>query len=812
MEKLFQDVRFALRVYAKHKSFTTIAVLALSIGIGSNIAVFTVVNALLFSSLPYPEAERLVQVGRSLNAGPVYTTSYARFRFLEQNNRAFESVAAYDVVGSSLSITVGDTPELLQSSRVSGDFFRVLGVNPMLGRSFTRDDDKPGGPAVAIISYSAWSRLFVNDQSVVGRTVRMSGEGYTIVGVMPKEFKFGADTEAWIPLRKTEDWTDRSNPHLVIGRLRSGTTIEMASQDLAAVFRRLKEEQPAVVGPTEVGGLITPYRDRVMGNTRGPMLMLAGVVACVLLIACANVANLLFARAIRRRQEMAVRIALGINRSRMIRQLLTESFLLSVVSGVVGWLFAISALGVLELWLPVKLPRVAELNIDFRVLVFSLTVIALTSIVFGLAPALQLAKMEPAQTLRELGGATSGRGVRRVQAGLVSIEIALSTALLLTAGLLLISFQRLRNVDLGYEVEGVLIIQTSLVAPEFATTESAMLRVQRVIERLKTIPQVRYVATVTRLPTEPSLVLPFQLLSDDSQNQQLEANWRAVTPEFFEALRIPLQTGRAFNDRDTSDAPPIAVVNKMFVNRFLSGVNPIGQRVVIGREIGESFSDKPREIVGVVEDTLGNTLNEAASPAIFIPAVQVPDRTTAFLNQVVPLNWVVQVSGDPSAISGQIRREVFAADSSLIASNPRLLMEMLNALTAPQKMQATLITFFAGVALFLGAVGLHGVMSHSLAERKQELGIRFALGASRGRLLWLMVVYVLKLVVPGLVVGIVLSLALRSVVASYLFGVDATYLIVYVAVVLLLSLIALIAALGPALRATKVDLTVVLRQ
>jgi len=812
MEKLLQDVRFALRVYAKHKSFAVIAVLALSVGIGSNIAVFTVVNALLFSSLPYPEAERLVQVGRSLNEGPVYTMSYSRFRFLEQNNRVFESLAAYDVVGSSLSITLAETPELLQSSRVSADFFQVLGVNPMLGRSFTAEDDKPGGAPVAVLSYSAWSKLFGSDPSVVGRSVRMSGEGYTVIGVMPVDFKFGVATEAWVPLRKTEDWTDRANAHLVIGRLRSGTTIEAASQDTATLFQRLKEEQPAVIAQTEVGALLTPYRDRVLGNTRGPLLMLAGVVACVLLIACANVANLLLARAIRRRREMAVRIALGINRSRMIRQLLTESFLLSAVSGVVGLLFAISGLGVLELWLPVKLPGVAQLNIDFRVLLFSLGVIALATIVFGLAPALQLAKMEPAQTLRELGGATSGRGIRRLQAGLVSIEIALSTALLLTAGLLLISFQRLRNVDLGYEAEGVLIIQTSLAAPEFATTESAMVRVRRVIERLKTIPQVRHVATVTRLPTEPSLVLSFQLLSDGSQNQQLEANWRAVTPEFFEALRIPLHAGRAFSDRDSSDAPPVAIVNKMFSNKFLSGVNPIGQRVVIGGDIGDSFIDNPREIVGVVEDTLGNTLNEAASPAIFIPALQVPDRTTAFLNQIVPLNWVVRVTGDPSAISGRIRREVFAADSSLVASNPRPLMEMLSALSAQQKMQATLMTFFAGVALFLGAVGLHGVMSHTLAQRKQELGIRFALGASRERLLWLMVVYVLKLVLPGLVLGIAVSLALRSIVASYLFGVNATSVLVYVAVVLLLSLIAIIAALGPALRATRVDLTMVLRQ
>ena len=812
MEKFLQDLRFALRVYAKNRSFTIIAVLALAIGIGSNIAVFTVVNALLFRSLPYPDGDRLVQVGRSLKAGPVYTMSYARFRFLEQNNLVFESVAAYDVVGSSLNITLGDTPELVQSSRVSADFFRVLRINPVLGRDFTSEDDKPGIAPVSIISHSAWSRLFGNDPNVVGRSIRMSGEAYTIIGVMPADFRFGADTDAWIPIRKAEDWTDRSNPHLVIGRLRPDTTVETAQSDLATIFQRLKEAQPASIAQTEVGALITPYRERVVGNTRLPLLLLAGVVGCVLLIACANVANLLFARAIRRRQEMAVRIALGINQSRMIRQLLTESFLLSTISGIVGLLFAIAALGVFELWLPVKLPPIAELNIDFRVLLFLLAAVALTSIVFGLAPALQLAKMDPAQTLRELSGATPPRGMRRLQAGLVSLEIALSTVLLLTAGLLLISFQKLRHVDLGYEAEGVLVIQTSLASPEFAATEPALLRVGRVIDRLKTIPEVSHVATVTRLPTEPSLVLSIQRLPGDSRDQQLEANWRAVTPEFFEVLRIPLHAGRSFSDRDTRDAPRVAVVNRMFVKKFLNGDSPLGQRLVIGREMGENFADEPREIVGVVEDTLGNTLSEAAAPSIFIPAAQVPDRTTAFLNQIVPLNWVVQVTGDTATVSERICREVSAADSSLVASRPRPLVEMLSGLTAQQKMYATLMTFFAAVALFLGAVGLHGVMSHSVAERKHELGIRCALGASRGRLLWLMAGYGLKLLVPGLVAGIVLSLALRSVVAAYLFGVSTAYLVVYVAVILLLSFIAIIATLGPAMRATRVDLTAVLRQ
>ena len=813
METFLHDLRYALRVYAHNKSFTLIAVLALSIGIGSSIAVFTVANAVLLRPLPYPESERLVQIGRLRTDGPFYPLSYARFRFFEQNNRTLESFAAYDVVGSSLSVSIGETPELLQSSRVTAHFFRVLGVNPLLGRGFTSDDDEPGASPVVVISHGAWSRLFGNDPGVVGRSVRMSGENYTIIGVMPADFKFGNDSEAWISLRKREDWSDRSNPFLAIGRLRQGTSIDAAQDDFGRVLQRLKEAQPATVSENEVRVLITSYRDRIVGDTRMPLLILGGVVACVLLIACANVANLLFARAIGRRKEIAVRVALGVSRSRMIRQLLAESFLLATISGVVGLLLAVLALSVLELWLPLKLPKVAELNIDFRVVLFCLVTIGLTSFVFGLAPALQLAKMDPAQTLRALSGASSGRDIRRLQGALVSLEIALSTVLLLTAGLFLLSFQRLRNVDLGYEPEGVLAIQTSLAGPEFSATESVTARVRRVIERLKTIPEVRHVATVRRLPTESSLVLSFELLSPGLPTEELAANWKAVTPEYFEALRIRLNEGRSFADRDAFDSAPVAVVNKTFVRNFLGGANPLGVRLVVGRRMGNNFTDKPREIVGVVEDTRGNALQEAPAPAIFIPAAQVPDATTAFLNQVAPLSWLIQVSGNASVVSGRIRKEVFSADSSLVASNPRSLVEMLGGLTAQQKTHATLVTFFAGVALLLGAIGLHGVLAHSVAERKHEIGIRIALGASRLQLLWLMGNYSLKLLIPGVAVGVMLSLAVRYVLGTYLFGLSASPPIsVYSVVILLLSVIALVATIGPALWATKVDPTTILRQ
>ncbi|HEY5883982.1 MAG TPA: ABC transporter permease [Pyrinomonadaceae bacterium] len=812
MDKVIQDLRFALRVYANNKTFTVIAVLALSIGIGSNIAVFSVVNALFLRPLPYPESERLVQIGRLRTDGPSYPLTYTRFRFYEQNNRTLDSFAAYDVVGSSLSVSTGDTPHLIQSSRVSANFFRVLGINPLLGRTFVSEDEQPNDAPLVVISHGTWSRLFGNDPDVVGRSVRMSGENYTIIGVMPADFKFGNDSEAWIPLRKSEDWSDRSNAYLAIGRLRPGISIDTAQQDFGLMFEKLRETQPASVSENEVRVLITSYQDRIIGDTRIPLLILGAVVACVLLIACSNVANLLFARAIGRSKEMALRVALGVNRFRLIRQLLTESLLLAFISGALGLFLAMSALSVLEFWLPLRLPKLAELNIDLPVVMFSLGTIGLTTIVFGLAPALQLTKMNPAHTLRALSGTTSSRGTRRLQAALVSLEIALSSALLLTAGLLLSSFDKLRNVELGYEPEGVVAIQTSLAGPEFTSTAQVTDRTQRVIERLKTNSEIQHVATVTRLPTESSLVLTFELLSPGLPTEELPANWKAVTPEFFDALRIQLQQGRKFTDHDGPDAAPVAMVNQTFVRKFLGNVNPIGARFVVGRTMGKNFADEPREIVGIVEDTRGSILEQTPAAAIFVPAAQVPDATTVFLNQIAPLSWVVQVKGDPSLVGSRIRKDVFSVDSSLVASNPRPLIELLSALTEQKKTHATLVSFFAGIALFLGAVGLHGVLARSVAERKLEIGIRMALGASRGRLLTSIVKYSLRLLVPGLAAGVILSLVMRQVLRNYLFGLDAIPITVYSTVILLLSVIAMVATIGPALRATKVNPASILRQ
>ena len=811
---LLRDLRYALRVYAKNKSFTLIAVLALSVGIGSNIAVFTYVNALLLRPLPYPESERLVQVGRRLKVGSSYTTSYARFRFVEHNNRTFESVAAYDVVGSALVVTVGDTPQLLQSRHVSADFFRVLRAGPVLGRAFTAEDDRPGATPVAVISHRAWAETFGGDRNVLGRSVRMSGENYQIVGVMPADFEFVPESEAWVPMRKAEDWADRSNAYLVLGRLRPGVTPEASQQEMLTLTGRLKEEQPASVEPEEAGALVTPYRERVVGDMRAPLLILLGVVACVLLIACANVANLLFARAVGRRKEIAIRLALGINRARLIKQLLTESLLLSAVSGVVGLLIAALSTGLLELWASPDLPKVADTSIDFRIALFAVGITALTGVVFGVAPALQLTRINPAITLRESGRATSGRGVRRLQAGLVSSEVAISTVLLLVAGLLLISFQKLRGVELGYEPEGVLTLQTNLSGPGFEATGPETVRVQRALERLKAIPGVTQAATVTRLPTETSLVFSFELLMGDAPAGETEqsANWKAVTPEFFEAMRIPVRSGRAFSERDAAGSAQVAVVNDAFVRKYLGGANAVGQRLVIGRQMGEKFADQPREVVGVVGDTRGNVLNEPPQPAVYLPAAQVPDKMTAFLNGLVPLSWVVRVSGGAAAAGNQIRREIAAADPGLVASNPRALPELVGGLTARQKMHTTLVGFFAAVALFLGAVGLHGVMAHSVAERRHEIGVRIALGASPGRVVWLMVRYSLKLLAPGLVVGVLLSLVSRSLLSAFLFGVGAADLSLYLVVIILLSLAALAATVGPALRATKVDPLTVIRQ
>lgn len=812
MEDFLKDVRFALRMYRKNPGFSTIAALALAIGIGAATAIYALISTLLLHPLPYPDADRLVQVSRHMQTGTAYLMSYPRFRFIERENHSFESLAAYDVVGSGVSVVVGNTPYLLRSLRVSGDFFPMLEVQPFKGRILTRNDDQPGSPLVAVLSYKSWTEIFGRDPAIVGRPVQMSGDIYIIAGVMPAQLRFTPDADVWFPLRKKEDWSDRVAASLVTGRLRPGVTAQAAQQDLNLLERRMKEEHADVVPRSELGLETTPYRERVIGDSRQPLRILAGAAACILLVACASVANLLLARAIARRKEVALRIALGVSRVRMIRQLLTESLVLALISGAMGVGLAAGTIQVLKRWLPTVLPRVSEVSLNAEVLFIAFIASLITGVTFGLAPALQLSNLSSVQVLRESGRASSDRRSNRLQGGLVSAELALSTILLLATGLLLVSFQKLRGVDLGFNPDGVVTFQTSLAGLSSQSTTSVMVTVRRVLDRLQTIPGVVYAATVTRLPTEPSVVYHFELLPKTGDpDESLTASWKPITPDFFKAMEIKLHSGRVFTAADDEHSARVILVNNAFVRKFLHGVEPLNAQIVLGRQMGENFADEPRVIVGVVADTRDDGLAEPAAPTMYLPTAQIPDKTMAFLNRLLPLSWVVRSNETPEAISGRIRREIFFVDPQLVAANPRSLKQILSESIARQQMQTVLVTVFGTIALFMGVLGIYGVVAQSVGERRQEIGIRLALGADGMHVVWMMLKYGLKLIVPGLIVGIGGAIAARNLLSSVLYGIQATNVLVMVVVLGPLALVVFVAALIPALQARNVDPNTVLQ-
>jgi predicted permease len=485
LESVWQDLRFAVRMLGKSPGFTFLAVLTLALGIGANVAIFTPINGLILRPLPYPQPDRVVQVDRQTKEGPYYGMNSMEFRLYQRRNQAFEYLAAYDMLGSGLSLHTGAQPELIQSRRVCADFFRAIGIPPVMGRDFTAEDDRPGAAPVFILSYGIWKSLLNSNPAVIGQTVRMGGESYTLIGITPANFVSSRETEAWVPLRTAEDLSDHASAFHVIGRLRPGISYEFAREDLGAVQQHIRQDYPGVIEPNQLGVLVTLYQDRVVGDLRPLLLLLAAAVTCVLLIACSNIANLLLARAVNRRREIAIRTALGVSRTRLLRQLLTESTLLSLAGGACGLLLSQWCIR-LFLALPSgSLPRVPGIAIDVRVLLFTLAMSVLTGLIFGAAPALQLGRLDPADALRASGRGSASVSTRRLQGFLVSREIFLATILLLGAGLLLSSFAKLLRVDPGFDVSRVLTLKTSFVGPSFASQARVDAVVRKAVTQLQ---------------------------------------------------------------------------------------------------------------------------------------------------------------------------------------------------------------------------------------------------------------------------------------------------------------------------------------
>ncbi len=802
----------------KTPGFTAIAILALALGVGANTAIFTVVNAVLLRPLPYKGSDRLVYLQRTFRGGRSPSISIPKlFVWKKSTADALMNVAAYDFMGPGVSLSGSGEPEQVKAIHASADYFPLFGVTPAAGRFYSAEEDRPGGPRVAVISASLWKRRFGADPGLVGRSVALSGEPFTIVGIAGADFESNPPADVWLPLQGDPASTNQGHYLFCGGRLKPGVSMAQANAKMKLAGEQFRRQFPDAMGKEESAGVIS-MREYITGDIRPMLLVMLGAVAFVLLIACANVANLLLARAAAREKELAIRTALGAGRGRLLSQLLTESTILALCGGAFGLLLGYWGLKLLLAFTPAEIPRLSEMaarsGLDPVVLGFTLLVSLLTGVLFGLAPAIQISRPNLNATLREGSGRGGSTGVRhqRARSLLVVTEMALGIVLLIGAGLLIRSAISMRGVQPGFNADNVLVFKTALSGSRYEKTAAVTQFAKLVSERLEAVPGVRAASLVINLPTEPGPDLPFQIEGRpaNSPNSQGDEYWRFASPHFFKALGIPLLRGRTFSETDSAKSAPVVIINEAFARKYFAKQDPIGQRITIGQGLPE-FKDSTREVVGVVGSVRENGLDNDAPSMLYVPQSQVVDTFTALGNKVLPMAWAVRTSLDPLTLSSAVRREVTAVDPMQAVFEFRTMKQVVDRSMAIRSFLLLLLSIFAGVALLLAAIGIYGVMSYAVEQRSHEIGIRMALGAAQRDVLRMVVRYGMALVGIGVALGLAAAFGVTRVLKAMLFGVKATDPMTFAGVALVLAAVALAATLVPALRATRVDPVVALR-
>jgi putative ABC transport system permease protein len=821
MSSLTQDLRHTLRVLRKSPGFTAVAISALALGIGANTAIFSVVNGLLLQPLPFKTADRLVRVGRSFPDGNVGgSASIPKFMVWKNDNQVFSAITAYDFAGPGINVGGGDIPEQVKGIHVSSGFFEVFGAMPARGRTFTAEEDRPGAPRLAVISYGVWKRRWASDPGVIGRPIILNSEPYTLIGVLAENFHSYPPADVWIPLQADPASTNQGHYLNVAALLKPGVTLEAAKAQLKIVGEHFRRQYPKWM-PKDESVSAVPLKDSMVGDTRLPLLILTGAVGFVLLIACANVANLLLARAAARAKEIAIRTAMGAGRLRILRQLLTESVMLASVGGVLGLVIGVWGLRALLAASPVDLPRIDELtsasvfaSIDFRMLAFTAAVSVLTGILFGLVPALHLSRSDISSTLKESGSrSTTGRH-HYARSALVVSEMALALVLLIGAALLIRTFISLRSVQGGFEPHNLITLQTSLAGEKYASTAQVELLGRRMVERLESLPGVEAASSSISIPIEGGPDLPFTIEgrapTGDSPYHG-DVNWREADADYFKTLKVPLLRGRVFTLQDSAKAPAVVIINETMAKKYWPKQDPIGQRITIGKGLGPQFDDPTRQIAGVVGDVRENGLDSKAPEVFYVPLGQVPEGLTQLGNAVLPRSWLIRTSVDPRTLVPAFKKEFLAMDSQLAIARVRTMEQVITEATARQSFNMLLLTIFACVALLLAAIGIYGVMSYAVEQRTHEIGIRMALGARTNDMLRMVVGNGMKLVALGLVAGLAAAFGLTRYMSSMLYSVKPTDPMTYLAVALVLLAVAFLATFIPARRATKVDPVIALR-
>jgi putative ABC transport system permease protein len=792
---------------AKSPGFSFVAIVTLGLAIGANTAIFSVVNAVLLRPLPYPHAEKLVRVFGTQPTLDEAPNSPANFLEWKTENQVFSRIATY--VGKGFNLTGTDKPERVIGARVSSDLFQLLEVQPALGRDFTAEEDRDGGERVVILSYDFWQRRFAGDPNVIRQTITLSDQTYTIVGVMPRDFAFPSPrTQIWTPVafNAAERATRDTNYIDVVARLKPGISLEQAQGNMNAITRHQAERYPQTnVG---IGAKVVSLQEHIVGDVRPMLVVLLGAVGFVLLIACANVANLLLARAAARHREMAIRGALGASRSRVVRLLLTESVLLAIAGGALGLILAIWSLDLLVSLKPANLPRLAEIGVNRTVFLFTAAVSLLTGVLFGLAPAWQVSKSDLNEGLKESGrGGSDAPRRHRMRALLVISEVALSLVLLIGAGLMMRSFARLLAVDPGFKPDHVLTAFVSLPVAKYPKHEEQVAFFDRLLERLRNVPGVSAASVVTDIPLNGGSSTGFDVEGRPpaQPGQRAMTDYRVISPDYFAAMGMRMLKGRTFAAPDTQDAPGVVIINETLAARYFPGEDPIGKRL----DLSGAPKDL-REIVGVVADVRNYGIDADVKPEVYVPLSQ---STPGYLSSVSSALIIVMRSTiDPTALSQTLREQVQALDKDQPVSEIKTMEWYLADSMAQRRFNMLLLGVFAGLALVLAAVGIYGVIAYTVTQRTHEMGIRIALGARGGDILRLVFSNSMATTIIGIMIGLVAAFALTRLLQSLLYQVSATDPVVFATIPLLLLTVAAIATYVPARRAMKVNPITALRE
>ena len=810
MTSVLEDLKYTWRTLLGSRTFAGVAIFALALGIGASTAVFSVVNAVLLKPLPYPDPGRLVMVYAVFPLENLFNLGLSEPEFLDVQEQSKTFSASSALLATKVNLTGVDDPERISIVYTSGSFFRLLGLKPILGHTYTEEDDQPGRQDVVLLSYEIWQRRFGGDPGIVGKKILLNDQSRTILGVMPKGFRFGEeDAELWGPIALDRaNLAPRSQHYLsMVARLTPGTSVERAQAEMKAIASNLTAEYPQLYSQAEWELHAIPLQDYIVGNVRPALLVLLGAIFFVLLIACANVANLLLARAVTREKEIAIRSALGAGRGRLVRQMITESLVLACLGGFTGLVLASLSTNALISFGAGQIPRLRDLTVDWRVLAFALTVSILTGLIFGLVPALQAKKADLNDVLRE-GAPTSGLRRSRLRSSLVVAELALALMLLIGAGLMIKSFLGLRETSPGFDPRNVLTLQLLLPRTRYPEPVQQTTFFRRLVEETKALPGVVSVGAVSQLPLSEDywssqLLVEGKVLNTVTGHPSAEVDWRTVTPDYFQTLKIPLKSGRYFTEADDENGALVAIVDERLAQRVWPNEDPIGKRL----KEASMMEDTPwLTVVGVVANVKHYGLTSTVTrELVYLPQFQ---RATPFR----AMSLVVRTSGRPRLLVEPIRKKVREIDPNQPVSRVTTMEDLLAESIAKPRFYLLLLGIFSGVALILATIGIYGLIAYAVSQRSREMGIRMSLGADRGDVVRLIVGQGLRLTLLGLSIGILAAFTGSRVLTSLLYGVSASDPAIYVLVLLALGSVALLASYIPARRATRVDPAIVLRQ